>query len=610
MFIECVLNNGVKYLRLSCNKKAVSKKGLNVTHKNVLLNIGPLSRFDGGKPDYLERLRESFRNGNPLIESLIPYVKEKEPEPKKYLLEFTAGSSECVGDPKYFAHALLERLFTELGLTHLFSIIKSQSKIEYDLLGLSRLLVYGRIMNPDSKISTLSQIHDYYGKVAVCENPYQVYDALDVIYRNKSRIIRSMNTAITKKLGRNPEVVFYDVTNFFFESPEPDEDREEDGVCIKGLRKKGVSKEHRDQPIVQMGLFMDDKGLPISLEIFPGNTLDQATLRPALKATLKDMAFNRFILVADRGLCSYKNTLYLTEQGHGYIVSKSIAKTCGSERAWILEPDGYIHAGDDFKYKSRIVTRRVQDEAGTVHEIREKVVVYWSRRFYEKERYEHRSFLKFVEKLRTNPTSFRITSEQKKSMERFFKKEVVHAETGEILDSSKLIPLLDEEKLEEYTAYMGYYQLISSETEMDDREIIDKYHGLSRIEDQFRVMKGDLATRPMYVRTPEHIEAHLVVCLIALTILRLIQRRIVDSGLAEQSETQRERYWTSGLTGERVQNALKKWRVELLASAYYRFCSLAEPDLKLLLDAYGIHIPADLFTSGDLQSVKTSFNVF
>ena len=609
MYIGVFKNNGTEYLQLMNSRRVENDQGQKVVKKQVVLNIGPLSRFDDGQPNYLERLRESFRQGEPLIASLRPYIQEskEQPEARDCSVVFHEGTEDCIGHPKRVANVLLERIFTELGLTHLLAQIKSSSKIEYDLLGLTRLLVFGRLLDPASKIATIEQNNDYYPPPTICTNPYQVYDVLDVIHKNKGKIIRSMNAAITKNLNRNPQVVFYDVTNFFFEIEDADEDQEQDGEIVKGLRKKGVSKEHRPTPIVQMGLFMDDKGLPVSMEIFPGNTLDQATLRPALKATLNGLDFKRFILVADRGLCSHKNNLYLMQNGHGYIVSKSIAKTVKEERLWILEQDEYQSKGENFKYKSRIVTRHEKDENGRICEFREKVVVYWSRSFYERERHEHKAFLEFVEKLKENPASFRITATQKKSMERFFKKEYAHAETGEIVDGSKLLAILDTEKLEAFTAYMGYYQIVSSEIDMDDSEIIDKYHGLSQIEDQFRVMKGDLASRPMFVRTPEHIDAHLTICLIALTILRLIQRRILDSGLSVRP---REREWSNGLTGERVQTALRKWQVEALPQSYFRFCNTDDPDLKLVLDAYAISIPAALFSAGDLRSLKASFDVF
>ena len=155
-------------------------------------------------------------------------------------------------------------------------------------------------MNPDSKIATLEQNNDYYTPLLKNFNKYNVYDTLDFIYENKEKIIRRMNTSLVKKWHRNPEIIFYDVTNFFFETSDPDEDIfDEDGNIIEtGIRKMGVSKENRKQPIVQMGLFMDDQGLPISIEAFPGNTLDANTFKPAISKSVDGLDYARFIMLS------------------------------------------------------------------------------------------------------------------------------------------------------------------------------------------------------------------------------------------------------------------------------------------------------------------------
>ena len=172
-----------------------------------------------------------------------------------------------------------------------------------------------------------------------------------------------------------------------------------------------------------MGLFMDDSGLPVSYEIFPGNTLDHLTVRDSLKRTVDNMDFKRFIFVGDRGMCTYTNLAHILQLGNGYVVSKSIAKSKDSEKQWILDDTGYTVESPDFKYKSRTVTRDISDENGRKRSITEKVVVYWSRRFYERQLYENRSFLEFLDKLIQSPDSFRVTAAQAKSIRRFLKKD-------------------------------------------------------------------------------------------------------------------------------------------------------------------------------------------
>ena len=472
MYIDRYKTNGRYYLRLVREKRITDAKGNSVSRKESVLSLGNYDQFDDGEPDYLERLRQSFREGNPLIPALLPYVKQAPKQ--KYTIAFAAGD-ECFGSPKRLAPCILDPVFAALGLDELFASIKHSSRIEYDLQGIVRLLTYGRLLEPASKIATMQQNDSYYRPLVKSNNDSNVYDTLDVIYENRKQIIQRMNSCISKGIGRNTNTVFYDVTNFFFEVEEPDEDEVDDegNVIEKGLRKMGVSKENRKQPIVQMGLFLDDKGIPISIEMFPGNTLDHLTFRTALRNTVENLNLERFILIADRGMYNGTNMCHVLDQGNGYIVSKSLKKSAKTEREWVMNQEGYTVVSPEFKYKSRIVTRTVTAEDGKKRKIQEKVVVYWSRAFYAREKHENQSFLDFIEKLKANPASFRVSASQSRNLRKFMKKECVNKETGEILDSRKLLSMIDNAKLTEFNELMGYYQIVSSELEMNDQEIID-----------------------------------------------------------------------------------------------------------------------------------------
>lgn len=608
MFIEVVQNNGNHYLRLVQSIRVTNKDGYKVSQKKVILNIGPLSRFDDGKPDYVDRLKKSFKAGNPLIPALLPYCDAQRPA-EKYRFVINEGSPDCFGHPKLFSYVLLERILEELGVNAFFSSYKAFTKLQYDVYGFAKLLIFGRLLNPASKCATVRQNEDYYTPILGEHNPDNVYDTLDFIAANKDKLIRRMNTNLVKKAKRSPEVIFYDVTNFYFEIERPDEDvSDADGnVLACGQRKMGVCKEERKLPIVQMGLFMDDNGIPIAIESFPGNTLDHLTLRPALKKNIDNLNYSRFIMIADRGICQYNNLLYILDAGHGYIVSKSLLKSNATEQQWAYSDDDYTEVSPDFKYKSHIVKRKVKDEKGQLRTIEEKVVVYWSRKFQVRCEYENKRFLDFLERLEKSPENFRITSLQAGSMKKFFKQECMNRDTGELIDASKLKPLVDFDKVKEFRNNMGYYQIVTSELIMPDREIIDKYHSLTQIEDQFRVMKGNLSTRPIFVRTPEHVNAHLLICLIALIVIRIIQKRIVDSGLVQ---TDPSAYWCSGLNASRIQTALNKWKVDTLPDDLYRFMDVDDPDLKLILDAFSIRIPPKLYRRAELKSIKTGIKVF
>ena len=607
MHIEKFTVCGRSYLRLVRSKRRLTRNGKPISGKELVLGLGPLSRHDDGKPDYLQRLRASFRAGKPLIKELEPFVGEAPKE--RILVPFEPGDAKCLGKPKRLAATILDPVFNALGLDELFASIKFSSKIGYDLAGIVRLLTYGRILEPASKSATMEQNGKYFRPLVSSTNDDNVYDALDVIQKHAKQIVQRMNTCVTRGTGRSSKVVFYDVTNFFFETPRPDPDETDaDGNVIeKGLRKMGVSKENRKQPIVQLGLFLDDNGIPISFGMFPGNTLDHHTLRPAMKETVDALGLERFVLVADRGMYSGTNMCHVTDAGNGYIVAKSLRKSTKQEIAWAVSPEGYDFSDEKFRCKSRIVNRTVALPDGKKRIFKEKVVVYWSRSFYERELRENASFLSFVEKLKANPGGFRITAAQSQSLRRFLKKDVLDRKTGNVLDGTKLAAMIDDEKLSAFNDLFGYYQIVTSELDMPDREVIDKYHGLTQIEDQFREMKSTLETRPIYVRTREHIEAHLMVCFIALTMMRLIQRK-TKSALG--AEFGKDLDWTYGLPGARVAKALADWQVDELPGDYYQMQNVDVDDIGLLLKAFGLEIPAKIYTNGDIRELKSSVNPF
>ena len=492
--------------------------------------------------------------------------------------------------------AFVERIMEEIGVTTFIGKYKAQTNYEFDLMGFVRLLIYGRILNPASKIATVNQNDNYYSDIIKDVYEYNVYDTLSFLYDYKDKLINWVNNRLISKFNRTTNVIYYDVTNFFFETEEPDEGEDD-------LRKMGVSKEHRKQPIVQMGLFMDEQGVPISIETFPGNTLDHLTLKSALDKSINNLNLSRFILVGDRGMYRGDNSYYLTNMNNGYIISKSIEKTAKEEKEWIYKQEGYNIVSKDFKYKSRVIKRKVTigDEK---KDITEKVVVYFSKKFYDKQMHDNKSFLEFIDKLQKNPENFRITKSQSSTLKKFLKKELLNDKTGEILNSKDLKALLDFDKINKYKESFGYYQIVTSELDMDDKNIIDTYHGLSRIEDQFRVMKSDLETRPMYVRTKEHINSHILICLLSLIIIRIIQNKVIN-----YSNPKVNNKWSMGLSGSRIQTALNKWTVSEITNGYYRFNDLNDKDLKLILDSFEINIPTKLFKKMELHNIKTSIKV-
>ncbi len=603
MYIEKVKNNGIDYLRLVESVYSPRAKG---GRKKTLLNIGPLSKFDDGKPDYVQRLKDSFKKGDPIIESLREFCNC---EPKKddgvYTVTAKRGDPILIGHPKLYSQVLIERILEELGLIRFFQQYKSYNDLPFDLVGFFRLLIYGRILKPASKFATTSQNDDYYDPVLSKFYKYNIYDTLDFIYQYRYNIVNKMNNALVKSFGRTTTCIFYDCTNFFFETETPDDDilDENNELVEKGMRKFGVCKEERHLPIVQMGMFIDEQGIPISIETFPGNTLDHLTVPKSLK-NVDNLNYNRYIFVGDRGMYRGNNSAYLINRNNGYIVSKSIEKTNADEKEWIYDDKNYIKRGSDFKYKSRTYKRTVKVDDEHTQVITEKVVVYWSKKFQDKQMAENKSFLEFLDKLEKEPNNFRITSMQSKSLKKFLKKNCEIKKTGEIINSSDVKLSIDFDKVNKYKKTFGYYQIVTSEIEMNDLEIIDKYHGLSRIEDQFRIMKGNLDTRPLYVRTPEHIYAHLLSCMIALTVVRIIQNKIVAFKGMNPSKN-----WEVGLSGDKLINALNSWTVSLYTDNLYRFNNTDSGDLKLILDSFKINIIPDLYSKAALKQLKNKIQI-
>lgn len=601
MQIVCSNNNGIKYLQVQESHYEVSG-GKARQRRRVVKNLGPLSRFDDGKPDFLRRLRESFRDGNPIIPELCELAST--PPPAIIKLAFDPSELlDCVCDPKNIGYFLLDALYDALGVYDVLNQYKSDTKLEYDLNGIAKLLVFGRILWPDSKLATFMRRDRYLFGLATSAGEREIYRALDCLNQTAGVIQTRMNTKIRAAIGRNTEVCFYDVTNFWFEIGQNDSDEiGADGKITRpGLRKKGISKEKRGEPIVQMGLFIDDNGIPIAYRLFPGNNPDQTTLRPALEKSIDKMKFARVIIVADGGLNTGPNIAHILSEGNGYILSKSTKKSDNRVKAWMLDEEGYQwNETRTFKVKSKVRTRKIRDADGKLIEITEKLVCYWSKKHYDREVRENVQFMEYLESVIRNPD--KLKDKQKKT-EKFLTKREVVRETGEIVDTQTLLAV-DTDSVQEYLDLLGYYTLMTSETEKSDWEIINKYHGLSRIEDSFRITKSDLEGRPVYVRTREHINAHFLICFIALSMIRLIQLRVLKH---LGKDTLNVDGWESGVTAEKIKVALGTFQADALPGGYYRL-TMPNDEMKRILESWGVDANLRLPCAKELRRLKKTFD--
>ena len=612
MHIECTKNSGIPYLRI-VEGKYTNENGKVKIKKKVLKNLGALSKFDDGKPDFLKRFREQFKNGE--LDFCKDFNIELKEKKEKTILEFT--KDDFILNPKNIGYFFLNQIYNELGLETLLNRIKSDSKIEYDLNGLTKLLVFGRILDPQSKKKTFEGRDKYLFPITNCKDEKDIYKVLDVLEENSKKIQNRMNTKIkNSSIGRKTDLTYYDVTNYYFETMYGDDDvyeldenneivKDELGnpiIVKKGFRKNGVSKENNKGPIVQMGLFIDNNGLPVSHKLFPGNTQDKTTFKDVLEKDIDEMNLGKIIIVADNGMNTQENKYLIIDKGNGYIVSKSVKRSWKSQREWALDEKDYkviTNKNNEvvFKYKSRIneITLTYKNIDGTkfTKKVKEKEIIYWSKKHYEREFKQNKKFIEYLESCKENPD--KLKDKERKS-QKFIKTVDVDKKTGEIIHPEKVIVFLDE-KLKKYKETLGYYSIVTSEIDEDDKEIINRYHGLSRIEDSFRIIKSDLEGRPIYVWTEEHIKAHFLICFIALTIIRIIQYKILKY---ENKSTLNVDGWEQGITAEKIKEAINNFQADKLPEDYFKISKI-DTEIENILKSLNIKF---YFKNFNLKEIK------
>lgn len=619
MHIECTRNSGKPYLRI-VEGKYTNENGKVKIKKKVLKNLGPLEKYDDGKPDFLKRFRDQFKNGE--LEFCKDFNIQLKSMKEKIKLEF--ASSDFILEPKNIGYFFLNKVYNDLGIETVLNRFKSDSKIDYDLNGITKLLVFDRILHPSSKKKAFENKDEYIFPITTCNNLDQVYRALDVLDKKAKSIQLRMNTKIKQSpIGRDTSLTYYDVTNYYFETMYGDDDVyqfDENGniqldskgkpiVLEKGIRKKGVSKENRKEPIVQMGLFIDNNGLPVSYKLFPGNTQDKTTFKNVLENDVEEMKLGRILVVADNGMNTQENKHLIVEQGNGYIVSKSVKKSWTKLRDWAQSEDDYTCIRNNlgevtFKYKSRIteikLTYRKIDGTRDTKIVKEKEIIYWSKKHYDKEVYQNQKFIEYLESCKENPD--KLKDKQRKSQE-FIDVVDIDKKTGEVIKTDKLVVFLDE-KLEKYKETMGFYSIVTSEIESEDQDIINRYHGLSRIEDSFRIIKSDLEGRPIHVWTKEHINAHFLICFIALTIIRILQYKLLKT---ENKNTFNVDGWEQGITAEKIKESLNQLQAEKLPQEYFKVSKINEK-VKRMLKALNIEFEFEEYTEKEIRKFRTLIN--
>jgi len=494
------------------------------------------------KIGYLDELEKEYDDPIAHFKSVAKERNLATPSERKLEVSLNQRLADNSSARKNLGYAIPKRIYSLLGIHTFLQNKQKHLNIEYNLNSIFSLLIYNRFLFPSSKKKAFDRRDFFFDSYDFSLD--DLYRSLDYFARYSESIQKYLHEKVCDIIGRDGELGYYDVTNYYFEIPYNDEDEYDDkGVLIKkGFRKKGPSKEHRPDPIVQMGLLMDSNGIPMAFNIFSGGDSEKTSLLPIIRRVKKDYGLKRIIAVADRGLNTSDNTAFLAGTndddscGHdGYVYGQSVLSADKEFKAWVLNTEGYIHSkevdidGEEviFTHKSRIYAKTIQLEnrrgkRSLKMTIYQKQMAYYSQKYAEKQKRERELVLKKARDLIANPGKYtRATSIGAAGYINNIK---FVKETGEIPDGVKLSLKL--ERIAEEEKYDGYYSIVTSEKELSDQEIRDIYRGLWEIEESFKIIKSEFRARPIYLRTENHINAHFLICFVALLILRVLEYKL------------------------------------------------------------------------------------
>lgn len=508
----------------------------------------------------------------------------------------------------------LQSFYQKLHLSQFFQSIVSDTKISFDCDQINRFLTYARILDPDSKYGTYDKLDTYYEKPDI--SYHQIMRFMDVLNANSKEYLEHLFQFSDTIVKRDTSVMYYDCTNYYFESETYDNDIIDDvtGECIKGIRQFGFSKEHRPNPIVEMGLIMDSRGIPVTMCIHPGNTSEQETAIPLEKEVIKMLDGKKFIYCADGGLGSYNIRKFNSMGGRAFIVTQSIKKLSDILKEAVFNDCDYRLLSDDTPitietmktfdrhnrnnlelynnkaYKiieaDKLVDLGLCEEKvcknGKVKKVKSKatlkqyLIITFSRKMMEYQRTIRNRQIERAQKL----LKLKDPEEIKKGPNdvRRFLKRTAKSKNGE---EAEVRYSLDLDKIAEEERYDGYYAVA---TNLNDpaKDILNIAHKRYKIEDCFRVMKTNFDARPVYHRKPERIRAHFLICYTALLICRLIECRLDDQNTHVTTDQLIETlknmnvvnihdlYYMAVYQGSKTLNALEKEIHLLLDRKYYQ----------------------------------------
>ena len=505
--IKSIYNKKTK----SNTSKVVEKLGTYEDLKRKLNGEDPIA----WAKQYIEELNK--KEEEQTREILVKYSPVKQLQ-KEHQSRFNIG------------YLFLQQLYHQLGFKKITEEVSKRHRFEYNLDSILSRLIYTRILSPGSKLSTFELSSRF------LEEPefelHQIYRALEILCTESDFIQAQLYKNSAKVLKRNTKVLYYDCTNYYFETE-----------SAEGLKQYGMSKEHRPNPIVQMGLFMDADGIPLAFNIQEGNTNEQGTLKPLEKKILQDFDLSRFIVCTDAGLSSLENRQYNDIQGRSFITTQSIKKLPGFIKEWALDKTQWHLAGqtklfnleslDEEKYKDQIFykERWIKEK-----DLEQKLIITYSIKYRNYQRAIREGQIERAGRLiESNPNK---TKKAKRTDYKRLIKEDHVTNQGEVASAVKLS--FDQDKVDYEKGFDGFYAVCTN-LEDDAAEIARINKMRWRVEECFRIMKSELKARPVYLSRDDRIKAHFLTCFMALLIYRVLEQKLnLDYSCHEIINTLRE----------------------------------------------------------------------
>lgn len=443
----------------------------------------------------------------------LKYKEER--ESKQVQITFHADRLLDYGKQKFYrgGYLFLQSIYYGLQMPKICRKIKAKYHFKYDINAILSDLIFARILEPASKRSSFKVASEFLEKPSY--KLHDIYRALDVL-GNECDFIQAEVYKNSHFFGkRNDKILYYDCSNYYFEVEQED-----------GPKKYGKSKEHRPNPIIQMGLFMDGDGIPLAFSLFPGNSNEQTSLKPLEKKVIRDFGCQKFIYCSDAGLGSESIRAYNHMGERAYIVTQSIKKLPAEDKAWALNKKGFKRVSDDKPVDLDLIPENDQglyykDEPYTTKKLHQRLIITYSPKYA---RYQKTIRDKQVERAESMVASGRAKKQRKNPHDpaRFIGSIAV-TKDGEAAEVHRY---LDEDKIEAEAQHDGLYAVCTDLLDDDVGDILKVSEGRWQIEECFRIMKTDFLARPVYLQEEHRIQAHFLICFLALLSYRLLERRL------------------------------------------------------------------------------------